>query len=155
MARLAPSVFLALSIVEAARLAAKANGRMPRTRALRLALAHLFQHAGGDRAPYDAFWACYARDYPELWRPIDSQYRRNTELAEAWVAILRSLDLRDSPQLAERLGAFDVWQAREEKALLQGAIRENRRIREFAKDARECHSPNGQNLPRLIPAKHN
>jgi hypothetical protein len=155
MSRLAPSAYLALSIVDQARAAAKANGRMPRTRALRLALAHLFAHSNGVRAPYDAFWAAYARDHLELWRPIDSQHRRNAELAQAWTAILVSLDLTESPELRARLATFDAWQAREEKALLQAAIREHRRATDHAKEARECHSPNGQNLPRLIPGARN
>lgn len=153
MSRLAPSVYLALSIVDQARAAAKAHGRMPRNRALRLALAHLFAHADGSRAPYDAFWAAYARDYPDLWRPIDAQQRRNAELAQAWAAMLRTLDLRESPDLTARLAAFEDWQMREDKALLQAAIRENRRARDYAKDARECHSPNGQSEPRLIATK--
>lgn len=50
------TVVLALSIIEAAGRAAQ-SGPVPRTNALRLALAYLFERSGGrDRKPFDEFW---------------------------------------------------------------------------------------------------
>lgn len=152
MARLEPSVLLALSIIDQARTAAK-DGRMPRTRALRLALAHAFAHSNGDRTAFDAFWRSYAQDYPRLPRPIDAATQRSNDLTASWNGLLHALATHESPQLRAELAKFDIWQERENKALLQSAIRENRRAREYAKDARECHSPNGLSEPRLIAGK--
>lgn len=148
MSRLDRPTLIALFIVDRARQAA-ANGRLPRTHALRLALAWLFASSDGQRAPYDRFWRSYADDFVQYPRPVDALNQRNAELAECWTGILQSLGLPHAPDLEP----LDSWQERENRAVLSAAIGEHRRAKAFAKDARECFSPNGHSIPKLVRAK--
>lgn len=151
MTRLDQAALVALFIVDMARRDAAAKGRLPRTHALRLALAHLHARSNGDRVPFDRFWRTYADDFARFPRPVDALNHRNTELTQSWRAMLQALGLAESPALMDRLEKLAPWQGRENEAVLKAAIGDHRRAVSFAKDARECFSPNGHSLPKLMP----
>lgn len=96
------TVILALSLLDAAMLQGQA-GPVPRTNALRLALVYLHQRAGGDPAPFRAFWQACADPLP--WADNDSirciirASSLHTELHRIW----RALGIPPDQELTERL----------------------------------------------------
>lgn len=98
------TVILALSLLDAAILQGQ-KGPVPRTNALRLALSYLHQRAGGDPAPFRAFWQLCADPLPwaenESIRCIIRASSLHTELHRIW----RALGIPPDQELTERLTA--------------------------------------------------
>ncbi|MCP3729238.1 hypothetical protein M9978_02255 [Sphingomonas sp. MG17] len=105
------TVVLALSILEQARHEAQ-KGPVPRTNALRLALAYLHERAGGDRAPFDEFWRTCGDPVADAHSETMSNIRRSATLTPAIHRIWRALGIPPDLELVEQLGKAQALEQR-------------------------------------------